>query len=336
MVSLVLSGCSVIYPGSLPTLSAVEENLPSVQEIEVSEVVESAQGDALWTGSAEELTTLVPFETSELETRTPASETETLPRLFLTAADDNYIYELAYRTGDYSALDEKQVQVMSIAEQIIGQCQELSDYHKALFVHDYLTATTSYGFSEEPYSAYGALVEHMAVCQGYAYAFKLCMDLMEIPCITVGGTADNGEEVLSHAWNMIQLEDQWYHVDTTWDDATTSVDYGSWCHLYFCVEDAFIVQNHIWTDLVQGIHDLKEIPEASDSSMFYFKKVKELQNSQEHLESSFAVDFQNGMRRGEYCCYGFEPDTAFIGNYAAGSLIYQRLGDYVLLYIDIQ
>lgn len=332
--ALVLSGCSVFYPESLPTLPTIseasgEENLPSVQEIELSEAGESVQGV---TGSAEEQTTLVPFETSELGTKTPAFATD----LFLTEEDDNYIYEMAYRTGDYSALDEKQVQVLSIAGQIAGQCQGLSQYESVLFVHDYLTATTDYGFSENPYNAYGALVEHMAVCQGYAYAFKLCMDLMEIPCITVGGTADNGEEVLSHAWNMVQLESAWYHVDTTWDDATTSTDYGSWCHLYFCVADAFMAQNHVWTDLVQGIHGMKEIPEATDTSMFYFGKVKALQNSQEELEKSFAADFQNGMRRGEYCCYGFEPDTSFIGNYAAGALIYQKLGEYVLLYIDLQ
>lgn len=346
MFSLVLSGCSVIYPRPLETFPAkseetsAEENLPSVQEIELSEVVERQDEDASMetahTGSAEAQSTVAPFETSELETEASYSGGEELPQLFLTASDENYIYEIAYRTGDYSVLDEKQVQVLGIAGQIVSQCQELSDYDRALFVHDYLTATTSYGFAEEPYNAYGALVEHVAVCQGYAYAFKLCMDLLEIPCITVGGTADNGEEELSHAWNMIQLGNAWYHVDATWDDATTSTEYGSWCHLYFCVEDAFMAQNHIWTDLVQSIHGMKEIPEASDASMFYFRRVKTLQYSQEQLESSFAYDFQNGLRSGEYCCYGFTPDVTFIGNYAAGSLIYQELGDYVLLYIDLQ
>lgn len=340
LVSLMISGCSVICPQLVPSLpeilqeSSAEENLPSIKEIEVSEVSESTQGTE--GDPAEEQTTLVPFGTADPEHPPDASGSGALPDLFLTEADHNYIYEAAYRTGDYSALDEKQMQVLSVAEQIVEQCQNVSDYEKALFVHDYLTATTSYGFSENPYSEYGALVEHVAVCQGYAYAFKLCMDLMKIPCITVGGTADNGEEVLSHAWNMIQLGGQWYHVDATWDDATTSVDYGSWCHLYFCVDDAFIAQNHSWTDLVQSIHGMKEIPAASDLSMFYFNRVRALQSSQEELEQSFAADFAAGARRGEYCCRGFEPDTAFIGNYGAGSLIYQKLGEYVLLYIDIQ
>ncbi len=336
VVLLALSGCSLIYPKPVPSLPNDEKNLPTVQEIEVSEAPDGSHAEDIGSGPAADETTLVPFDASQMETKVNVSEPENLPSLFLTEEDANYAYELAYLTGDYSSLDEKQMQVLSIAEQIIDQCQGLSDYDRALFVHDYLTATTVYGFAQEPYSAYGALVEHMAVCQGYAYAYKLCMDLMGIPCITVGGTADNGEEVLSHAWNMIRLENQWYHVDTTWNDATTSVEYGSWCHLYFCVNDAFISQNHVWTDLVQSIHGMEEIPEASDASMFYFGNVKELQTSQEQLENSFDADFSEGIRRGEYCCYGFEPDVSFFGNYASGSLICQSLGDYILLYIDMQ
>lgn len=345
VAALTLSGCSALRPPVLPALpgisegSSAEENLPSVQEIELSEA-EQQSGSRAATRAQEKNTleeqTVEPFETGTVETVSAADDAQKPLETFLTQQDENYIYEVAYRTGDYSSLDEQQTQVMSVAVQIIAQCRELSDYEKALFVHDYLTATITYGFSENPYNAYGALVEHVSVCQGYAYAFKLCMDLLEIPCITVGGTADNGGEVLSHAWNMIQLNGQWYHVDVTWDDATTSVDYGSWCHLYFCVDDSFIAQNHAWTDLVQDFHGMGEIPVAEDTTLFYFQQVQELLYSQEQLEQAFDADFQTGLRSGEYCCYGFEPDPSFIGNYAAGSLITQEIGDYVLLFITLQ
>ncbi len=331
--SLLLSGCSVIYPTIIPSLPHGESDLPSVQEVEVSEADETVQdGETL---SETEATTLEPFDTSDFETG-ESSLGEATVDLFLTEDDVNYAYEYAYRTGDYSNLDDNEQQVLSVAVQIVEQCEGLTDYESALYVNDYLTATVTYGFSSEPYSEFGALIEHMAVCQGYAYAYKLCMDLLGIPCITVGGTADNGEEVLSHAWNMIQLDDEWYHVDVTWNDAVTSVDYGSWNHLYFCVDDAFISQNHEWTDLVQTIHGLEEIPKASDTSLFYYGYVKDLYTTQEELEESFDADYMAGVRQGAYCCYGFEPDISFLGNYASGSVIYQVLGDYTLLYVDMQ
>ncbi len=335
---LLLSGCSVILPTSIPTLPAdeetEEENLPTVLEVEVSEATGETQ--TVETVEPSEQTQLEPFETSELETSGTAGETETSIDFYLTESDDNYIYEYAYKTGDYSELSEEQINTLSIATQVVEQCAELSAYDKALYVHDYLTSTTTYGFSENPYSEYGALVENMAVCQGYAYAYKLCMDLLEIPCITVGGSANNGEVLLSHAWNMIELGGQWYHVDVTWDDATTSTDYGSWCHLYFCVDDTFMAQNHEWTDLVQNVNGMENIPAATDLSLFYFNTVSQLSYSQEEFEALFITCFEEGMRQIEFCCYGFEPDTSFIGSYAAGALIYQQLGDYTLIYIDLQ
>lgn len=333
-----LTGCSAILPKSMPTLPVEdeeeEENLPTVVEVEVPEV--SGDMQTIETEKTQDQTQLEPFETSDLETEESAYAAEEIHNFFLTEADVNYIYEVAYKTGDYSELDEEQVQVLSIAAQVVEECAELSTYEKALYVHDYLTSTTTYGFSENPYSEYGALVENMAVCQGYSYAYKLCMDLLEIPCITVGGEANNGEYDLSHAWNMIQIDGIWYHVDVTWDDATTSTDYGSWCHLYFCVDDEFMSQNHAWTDMVQDYHNMGEIPSANDMSLFYFNNVSQLMQSQEQFQETFVSDFESGLRKIEFCCYGFEPDASFIGEYAAGSLIYQQLGQYTLIYIDLQ
>ena len=36
----------------------------------------------------------------------------------------------------------------------------------------------------------------------------------------------------SHAWNLVQLDGKWYHVDVTWDEAGG--------HLYFLKSDDFI------------------------------------------------------------------------------------------------
>ena len=61
----------------------------------------------------------------------------------------------------------------------------------------------------------GALMEGKSVCQGYAYAFKLLCDRAQIPCWIVTGTY--GDE--PHAWNYVWVNNNYYLVDVTWDDA---------------------------------------------------------------------------------------------------------------------
>ena len=61
-------------------------------------------------------------------------------------------------------------------------------------------------------NAYGALVQHSAVCKGIAKAYQLLMRLRQIPCILVEGTLDG---VMKHVWNMVYLDGLWLHVDVT-------------------------------------------------------------------------------------------------------------------------
>lgn len=72
--------------------------------------------------------------------------------------------------------------------------------------------------SSPAYSAYGALVNGKAVCQGYAQALKLLMSSAGIPSLYVSGEAANEEGSAPHAWNMAQVGGHWYYVDATFDD----------------------------------------------------------------------------------------------------------------------
>ena len=91
------------------------------------------------------------------------------------------------------------------------------------------------------YGAEGVFVNRTAVCAGYTDAFQLCMDILGIPCIEVSGIADNGREIGGHAWNAVQLEDEWYMVDVTWDDP----DWGERVYYnYFNVTDEYLRNHH--------------------------------------------------------------------------------------------
>ena len=89
-------------------------------------------------------------------------------------------------------------------------------------VHDYLINTIEYETTiskNNIYNIYGALVQNESVCEGYAKAFKYLLDELQIPCVMVIGQATNSKgETENHAWNYVQINGNWYAVDTTWDD----------------------------------------------------------------------------------------------------------------------
>lgn len=88
-------------------------------------------------------------------------------------------------------------------------------------IHDYLIKNVTY---DEEYEegdvvttsnkATGALVEKIALCSGYTDTFALFMDKLGIRNFKV--STDN------HVWNVIYFNDQWLHVDVTWDDDETN------------------------------------------------------------------------------------------------------------------
>ena len=95
-------------------------------------------------------------------------------------------------------------------------------YNDIKIVHDYLVDNIEYDTTiskNNIYDVYGALINHVAVCEGYARSFKYILDNMGIPCVLVIGTGTNSRgETERHAWNYVQLQNEWYAVDCTWDD----------------------------------------------------------------------------------------------------------------------
>ena len=141
------------------------------------------------------------------------------------------------------------------ADQAVAQVEpSMSDLEKALVVHDYLVQNCEYDYErysanpdsvpEVSHTAYGGLVEKMAVCDGYGKAYAYIMnDKLGLPCEVVISDAMN------HAWNLIQIDGEWYHVDATWDDPTWD-SIGRVVHKYFLLSDTAISdsehKHHDW------------------------------------------------------------------------------------------
>lgn len=101
-----------------------------------------------------------------------------------------------------------------------------SDLEKALYLHDYISTNCSYDNTLRKKSAYNALVEGCAVCEGYALAYGYLLDQVGIESEMVKSKSVN------HAWNMVKLYGKYYHVDVTWDDPQND-RLGRAAHTYF-------------------------------------------------------------------------------------------------------
>jgi len=136
--------------------------------------------------------------------------------------------ESNYLTDEYSSkvqIDNAIEAIQEIKNSVLAN-RTGNTYHDIKMVHDYLVDNVEYDTSlSKPniYNLYGALVNRIAVCEGYARAFKYMMDELEIPCVLVIGKGTNSQgQTENHAWNYVQVNGAWYAVDATWDDPVVS------------------------------------------------------------------------------------------------------------------
>ncbi len=128
--------------------------------------------------------------------------------------------------------------------------KDMSDYDKILQIHDYIVEKGEYDtrlFSEgevppESYSTYGILTLGVGVCESYAKSMKYLLDEAGIESMIVIGTS-RGE---NHAWNLVRIDDEYYHIDATWNDPITEDGSQIIRHNFFNLSDEQIGKTHNW------------------------------------------------------------------------------------------
>lgn len=157
---------------------------------------------------------------------------------------DNFAIIRAYRTGSTTELNERQLTLYNRYVQILNEVTSPSnsDIENELAIHDYLVEHVSYvDTGDSAYNAYNALINGTAVCSGYTECFKTFMDMLGIENGTISGEAGNEQ----HIWNTVKLDNQWYHVDVTWDDPIgSSFEYTD--HSYFNITAKDMALDHTW------------------------------------------------------------------------------------------
>ena len=131
------------------------------------------------------------------------------------------IFTLTYHTtADQEAeMDDAVAELLSWLN-----LKDMSDYAKIKAIYDYICANVTYDFTSEgtlKHTAYAALINRTAVCQGYAsLLYRLLLEENIDTRLIAGKSRDD-----DHGWNIVELDDLYYNVDATWDAGNTTYAY---------------------------------------------------------------------------------------------------------------
>lgn len=146
-------------------------------------------------------------------------------------------------TVNYDLTAEQNAIVLGKIDQIINMIpQDATEAEKVKFINDYLVVHTKYNVNSKvsPHTPYSVLVNGEGVCEGYALAAFLMFEALDIEAKYVVGHAG-----APHAWNLVNVDGQWYHLDITWNDPVP--DQGEKVHYhYFLITDEKISNDHEW------------------------------------------------------------------------------------------
>ncbi len=135
---------------------------------------------------------------------------------YVTYEDDENIYITSiyptYTTTDRDEIDAMHKAIEEEADNILLYIEnDMTDFEKVMIVHDYMVIHYDYDDSLENHTI-SIMVTKTGVCESYTFAFMHIMDILGIESRYVSSDAMN------HAWNLVKIDGNWYHIDLTWDD----------------------------------------------------------------------------------------------------------------------
>lgn len=195
-----------------------------------------------------------------------------LPNQYNVRAINLFDYEYVYIQMEYDVKDLATRKIMdteleNAIQQILYDTitEDMTIIQKQIAIHDKLVEQVNYYEYEnieeipnEKHTAYGALVQKEAVCDGISKAMMLLLNRVGIQTIIVSGNVDG----VSHAWNIISIDGEYYHLDATSDriklDSKKYV-----AHNYFNITDEQIKITH-------GISDEYTVPNCNGEKYNYY------------------------------------------------------------------
>lgn len=178
---------------------------------------------------------------------------------------------------NYSFTKEQMVEMKEAvnkkAEEIISNVitSDMKDYEKELALHDYIVNNAEYNMAyyeensvpDDEHTAYGVLIKGTGVCSSYAKAMHKLLDMVGIESYFVSGNA-GGEP---HAWNIVNIQGRYYHLDLTWNDPVMNDGSHILSHDYFNLSDDQMSKDHSW--------NWEEYPKCT-SKMYSYENISKI------------------------------------------------------------
>ncbi len=185
---------------------------------------------------------------------------------------------------DAGLILDRKAKLEKAAGELADRAREAGDstLSQLQHVHDTLIRMISYDLeaaevstmNRERSNAASAVLDRLALCQGYAAAFQLVAQQLGTETLLVTGMA----EEVNHAWNLVKLDDSYYHIDLTYDDPTPDggpdapVD-----HVHFLRSDRQMQSTHAWKQT--------DFPAAPEDGAFYYREGDLVSSTRKELQN---------------------------------------------------
>ncbi len=148
----------------------------------------------------------------------------------------DYYIDIVYNFTYYTTLEQEQ-ELTSEVEKVIdgfGFNGATTERQKVDKIYNYITTNICYDYAnlnDESYklkfTAYAALMNKTAVCEGYTVLFYRMAEMCGIDSRVITGWGDSythpsdENDLPDHAWNIAKIGDYYYYLDSTWDESVT-------------------------------------------------------------------------------------------------------------------
>ncbi len=168
---------------------------------------------------------------------------------------------------DKNKIRDHQKAMRSRVEKLTRPAMKLSELEKEQYIHDFICQNVRYDKLKKPYSheIIGPLGQGVGVCEGIAKSVKILCDALGIWCMIALSEANPEKGIkYRHAWNVLRIGGQYYHLDATFDNTLGGGE--RLRYDYFNLSDKQIFRDHepiLW-----------KAPICENGDHFYYKEKK--------------------------------------------------------------
>lgn len=169
----------------------------------------------------------------------------------LTDTSNGYTFMIKFKYRTAEDVERKKIEaVNSKVDEIINTIikSDYNDFQKVYAVTRYVVASCEYDddtasklkanpdadLPDDPFNAYGALINGVAVCSGYSDAIQKLLTRCGVEATVINS------DKMNHAWNVVKIEGNYYELDSTWMDGGTISDFFK----YFVVSTSALSKDH--------------------------------------------------------------------------------------------